>query len=76
MKLGVGPATPEHEPIANTPEHERIAKMHNHASVEMARQWVVAASRAELEAVRAELTPEKMLTRRRTDRVIVSHVNR
>jgi hypothetical protein len=65
MQLGVGPAAPE---------HQRIAKMHSQASIKMARQWVVAESRAELKAVQSELTPEKVLTRRRTDRVILSGV--
>jgi hypothetical protein len=63
MSIGVGPAKPE---------HARIATMHNHMSVEMARQWVVASSRAELEALADELTPEKVLVRRQTDRVIFS----
>lgn len=65
MQLGVGSARPA---------HERIAKMYNHASVEMARQWIVTESRAELEAIHRELTREKVLTRRQTDRVIVSNV--
>lgn len=63
MSLGVGPAKPE---------HQRMAAIHNHMSVEMARQWVVASSRAELEAFADELTPEKVLARRQTDRVIIS----
>lgn len=55
--------------------HERIAKMHNHAAIEMARQWVVAGTRAELEAIQTELTPEKVLKRRKTDRVIGSVIS-
>ncbi len=66
IQLRVGPAAPE---------HHRIAKMHNHASVEMARQWIVAESRAELDAVHSELTTEKVLSRRRTDRVILGNVS-
>lgn len=63
MSMRVGPAKPE---------HQRIATMHNHMSVEMARQWVVASSRAQLEALAGELTPEKVLRRRQTDRMLVS----
>lgn len=62
MSLGVGPGGPA---------HARIANMHNHATIEMARQWIVGGSRSELEAILPELTPEKVLTRRKTDRVIV-----
>ncbi|MBY3044848.1 hypothetical protein [Rhizobium leguminosarum] len=62
MSLGVCPATPE---------HSRVAIMHNFATKEMARQWVVASSRSELEAMLPQLTPEKVLERRKTDRVIV-----
>lgn len=63
MSLGVGPAGPE---------HASIAKMHNHATIAMARQWIVASSRSELDAVHSELTPDKVLNRMKTDRVIVS----
>lgn len=62
MQLGVGPAGPQ---------HHRIVQMHNRASVEMARQWMVGGTRSELEAIQAELTPERVLARRRTDRVVI-----
>lgn len=66
MQLDFGPAQSE---------HHRIVQMHNHASVEMARQWVVAGARDELEAVQAKLTPEKVLDRRRTDRVVIKRAS-
>lgn len=65
MSIGVGRAAAE---------HQRIVNMHNHAAIEMARQWIVAGTRSELEAIEAELTPEKVLKRRQTDRVIASVV--
>lgn len=67
MQLGVGPAGPQ---------HHRVAEMYNRASVEMARQWMVGGTRSELEAVQAELTPERVLARRRTDRVIIERAQR
>lgn len=51
--------------------HRRIAEMHNHASIEMARQWVIAGTRAELGSIASDLTPEKVMKRRQTDRVII-----
>lgn len=65
MELGVGRAGAE---------HQRIAKMVNQMSVEMARQWMVGGTHGELEAIQHELTPEKVLKRRRTDRVIATRV--
>lgn len=56
------------------PEHQRIARMVNQMSVEMARQWMVGGTRGELEAIQHELTPEKVLERRQTDRVITTRV--
>lgn len=63
MSLGVCPASPE---------HSRMAIMHNFATKEMARKWVVASSRSELEAILPQLTPAKVLERRKTDRVIIT----
>lgn len=65
MSLGVCPSTPE---------HSRIAMMYNFATKEMARQWIVASSRTELETILPQLTPEKLLVRRKTDHVIVNAV--
>lgn len=65
MQIAGGPAGPE---------HQRIATMHNHATVEMARQWVVAKTREELDAVCSELTPAKVLIRQQTDRIIASRM--
>ncbi len=62
MRLGFGPAQSE---------HHRVVEMHNHASVEMARQWMVAGTRGELEAIQAKLTPERVLARRLTDRIVI-----
>ncbi|WP_143296502.1 hypothetical protein [Acetobacter sp. DsW_54] len=67
MSLRVGPAGPQ---------HHRVVKMYNDASVEMARQWIVGGTRSELEVLQAELTPEKVLARRRTDRAFIERVLR
>lgn len=57
-----------------TPDHRRIAALHNQACIAMARHWVVAGTRTELEAIASSLTPEKVLERRQTDRVILGAV--
>lgn len=67
MPLRVGPAGPQ---------HHRVVEMYNDASVEMARQWIVGETRSELEVRQAELTPEKVLARRRTDRPFIESVLR
>jgi len=45
--------------VPATGDHKSIAKMHIHAKIEMARQWVVAESRAEFNAIHSEITSEK-----------------
>lgn len=51
--------------------HQRIAEMYNQACIEMARQWLVAETSAQLTAILTDLTPDKVISRRKTDLTIV-----
>lgn len=75
LMLGTPPATANRSEMQigvqrATPAHRRIAEMHNQFAIEMARQWVVAGTGAELSAIASNLTPEKVMIRRKTDRSI------